>query len=122
MQVASCRKLEIAVFGCNYDTQDGTGICDDTHVVDLCSAHLLSLQDLVNGGDSERFNLGNGNGISVKELIDAVELIAGCKVRVVYGPQRAGDPIGLVADATKARVKLSWEPVFTDLVTIIQHS
>lgn len=122
LQVASGRKLEITVFGSDYDTPDGTCIRDYTHVVDLCSAHLLSLQYLINGGDSEQFNLGNGNGFSVKELIDTAELVTGCKVSVVYSSRRAGDSVRLVADATKARIKLGWEPVFSDLATIIKHS
>ncbi|MES2013550.1 MAG: UDP-glucose 4-epimerase GalE [Pseudomonadota bacterium] len=122
LQVASGRKFEITVFGCDYDTQDGTCVRDYIHVVDLCAAHLLALQYLINGGDSEQFNLGNGNGFSVKEVIDTVELATGCKVRVVYGPRRAGDPARLVANSTKAFVKLGWKPAFTDLVTIIQHS
>jgi len=122
LQAASGRKPEINVFGRDYDTPDGTCIRDYIHIVDLCSAHLLALQHLVNGGASERFNLGNGAGFSVQQVIDTVEKVTGNKVTVVDGPRRAGDPARLVADSTRARDRLGWKPVFADLETIVEHA
>jgi UDP-glucose 4-epimerase len=122
LQAASGRRAEIQVFGRDYDTPDGTCIRDYIHIVDLCSAHQLALQHLVNGGESERFNLGNGAGFSVQQVINTVEKVTGRKVKVVDGPRRAGDPARLVADATRARSQLRWRPVFDDLEAIVAHA
>jgi UDP-glucose 4-epimerase len=122
LQAASGRRPEIQVFGRDYDTPDGTCIRDYIHIVDLCSAHLLALQYLVNGGSSERLNLGNGSGFSVQQVIDNVEKVTGRKVKVLDGPRRAGDPARLVADATRARSKLGWKPEFDELETIVAHA
>ncbi|MEQ1767644.1 MAG: UDP-glucose 4-epimerase GalE [Methylotenera sp.] len=122
LQAASGRRTEIQVFGRDYDTPDGTCVRDYIHIVDLCSAHLLALEYLVNGGGSERFNLGNGAGFSVQQVIDTVEKVTGRKVKVVDGPRRAGDPARLVADATRARAQLGWKPVFDDLEAIVAHA
>ena len=122
LQAASGRRAEIQVFGRDYDTPDGTCVRDYIHIVDLCSAHLLALQYLVNGGVSERFNLGNGAGFSVQQVIDTVEKVTGRQVKVVDGPRRAGDPARLVADATRARAQLGWKPVFDDLEAIVAHA
>ncbi|MEY5029837.1 MAG: hypothetical protein RLZ63_2152 [Pseudomonadota bacterium] len=122
LQAASGRRANISVFGRDYDTPDGTCIRDYIHINDLCSAHWLALQSLMNGGPSQAYNLGNGNGFSVQEVIDTAERITGRKVPVVNGPRRAGDPARLVADATHARQNLGWQPQFADLATIIQHA
>jgi UDP-glucose 4-epimerase len=122
LQAASGRRPEIQVFGRDYNTPDGTCIRDYIHIVDLCSAHLLALQHLVGGGTSERFNLGNGAGFSVQQVIDTVEKVTGSKVRVVDGPRRAGDPASLVADSTRARAQLGWQPMFDDLEAIVEHA
>jgi UDP-glucose 4-epimerase len=122
LQAASGRRSEIHVFGRNYDTPDGTCIRDYIHIVDLCSAHLLALRYLADGGTSERFNLGNGEGFSVQQVIDTVEKVTGRKVKVLDGPRRDGDPARLVADSTRARSQLGWEPVFADLESIVQHA
>ena len=122
LQVASGRRSEIQLFGRDYDTDDGTCIRDYIHIVDLCSAHLLALQYLFNGGESEKFNLGNGKGFSVQEVINAVEKVTGKKIKVVDAPRRAGDPARLVADSARAVEVLGWKPVYADLETIVAHA
>ncbi|MDG1445283.1 MAG: UDP-glucose 4-epimerase GalE [Methylophilaceae bacterium] len=122
LQAVSGRRANINVFGRDYCTPDGTCVRDYIHVVDLCSAHLLALDYLVKKGKSNRFNLGNGAGFSVQEVIRAVERVTGKVVKVVDGPRREGDPASLVADATKARHTLGWTPSFTQLDTIVAHA
>ncbi|BEV08093.1 UDP-glucose 4-epimerase GalE [Methylophilus sp. DW102] len=122
LQAASGRRENIHVFGRDYDTPDGTCIRDYIHIVDLCSAHLAALEYLNNGGMSDRFNLGNGSGFSVQQVIDAVQMVSTKKVTVVNGPRREGDPARLVADSARARKILSWAPKFTDLETIVAHA
>ena len=122
LQAVSGRRANINVFGRDYCTPDGTCVRDYIHVVDLCSAHLLALDYLVKKGKSNRFNLGNGAGFSVQEVIRAVERVTGKVVKVVDGPRREGDPASLVADATKARHTLGWAPSFTQLDTIVAHA
>lgn len=122
LQAASGRRPHISVFGRDYDTPDGTCIRDYIHIQDLCSAHWLSLQSLMNGGDSQAYNLGNGNGFSVQEVIDTAEQVTGRKIPVVYTTRREGDPARLVADSTLARKQLGWQPQYADLATIIEHA
>jgi UDP-glucose 4-epimerase len=115
-------KLRFTLYGDDYDTPDGTCIRDYVHVTDLCSAHLLAICWLRSGKPSEMFNLGNGNGYSVRQVLAAVEHIAGrpCPVRI--GARRPGDPARLVADSSKARELLSWQPVYTRLEDIVLHA
>lgn len=122
LQVASGRRPHIAVYGDDYDTPDGTCLRDYIHVQDLCDAHRLALRGLLDGGGSERFNLGNGQGFSVREVIEAARRVTGQPIPVVIAPRRAGDPPRLVADARRARERLGWRPQFTDLDTIIAHA
>ncbi|TXI37280.1 MAG: UDP-glucose 4-epimerase GalE [Methylophilus methylotrophus] len=122
LQAASGRRENIQVFGRDYETPDGTCIRDYIHIVDLCSAHLAALEYLVNGGKSDRFNLGNGAGFSVQEVLDAVQKVSGKAVKVIDGPRREGDPARLVADSKRARSILNWKPVYTDLETIVLHA
>ncbi|WP_341686723.1 UDP-glucose 4-epimerase GalE [Limnohabitans sp.] len=122
LQAASGRRANISVFGRDYDTPDGTCIRDYIHINDLCSAHWLALQSLLQGQGSQRYNLGNGNGFSVQEVIDTAEQVTGRKIAVVNAPRRAGDPARLVADATQARQQLGWQPQYADLATIIAHA
>ena len=110
------------MFGTDYNTPDGTCIRDYIHIQDLCSAHWLALQSLLNGAESQAYNLGNGNGFSVQAVIDTAQQISGRHIPVVYGARREGDPARLVADARLAREKLGWQPQFADLATIIQHA
>ena len=122
LQAASGRRTSISVFGREYDTPDGTCIRDYIHIQDLCSAHWLALQSLMNGANSQSYNLGNGNGYSVQEVIDTVEQVTGRKISVINGPRRNGDPARLVADSRLAREKLGWQPQYADLATIIEHA
>lgn len=122
LQAASGKRESIQVFGRDYDTPDGTCIRDYIHIVDLCSAHLAALEYLNGGGSSDRFNLGNGSGFSVQEVLDAVQKVSGKVVKVIDGERREGDPARLVADASRARSTLGWKPVFTDLETIVLHA
>jgi UDP-glucose 4-epimerase len=122
LQAASGRRPHISVFGRDYDTPDGTCIRDYVHIAGLCEAHWLALQSLMNGGSSQAYNLGNGNGFSVKEVIDTAQVVTGRKIAVVNAPRREGDPARLVADATLARKQLGWQPQYADLATIIEHA
>lgn len=122
LQAASGRRPHISVFGRDYDTPDGTCIRDYIHVTDLCEAHWLAVQSLLDGSGSQAYNLGNGSGFSVQEVIDAAQRVTGRKIPVVDAPRREGDPARLVADATLAREALGWVPRYADLETIIRHA
>lgn len=122
LQAASGRRESITLYGTDYDTTDGTCIRDYIHVSDLCDAHLLALEQLTQGGESNRYNLGNGQGYSVQEVIDAAAKVTGREIPVVRGERRPGDPATLVADSARARSKLGWSPRFADLDTIIAHA
>lgn len=122
LRAAAGRLPEITVFGTDYDTPDGTCIRDYIHVTDLCEAHWLALQRLWAGGESTAYNLGNGNGFSVREVIDAARAVTGRDIPVQYGARRSGDPARLVADARRARAELGWEPRHADLATMIAHA
>lgn len=122
LQAASGRREVITVFGRDYDTPDGTCIRDYIHVADLVDAHALALDYLQRGGASAAFNLGNGNGFSVQQVIDTACKETGRDIRVVDAARRAGDPPRLVADAAKAREVLGWQPRYADLDTIMAHA
>ena len=122
LQAASGRRDAISVFGRDYDTPDGTCVRDYIHIADLCEAHWLGLQSLMNGGGSQSYNLGNGSGFSVQEVIDVASRVTGRNIPVVDGPRREGDPARLVADATLAKKVLGWVPKYADLETIISHA
>lgn len=122
LQAASGQRQSISVYGRDYDTPDGTCIRDYIHVSDLCSAHWLALRSLIEGAGSQSFNLGNGKGFSVQEVISAAEHITGRTVPVVNAPRRIGDPARLVADSAYARQYLGWKPLYPDLETIIKHA
>lgn len=119
LRAASGRLPHIQVFGRDYDTPDGTCVRDYIHIVDLCAAHLLALNQLIENEQSSHFNLGNGAGFSVQQVIDAAERVTGSKIKVLDGARRAGDPARLVADSSKARLALGWTPRYADLETII---
>jgi UDP-glucose 4-epimerase len=122
LQAASGRRPHISVFGRDYDTPDGTCIRDYIHINDLCQAHWLSLKSLLEGAESQAYNLGNGQGFSVQEVIDTTERVTGKHIKTQNAPRREGDPARLVADASLAHKKLDWKPIYTDLELIIRHS
>ena len=119
LQVPTGRRDHITVFGDDYPTPDGTCLRDYIHVVDLADAHVLALEYLRKGGVSDIFNLGNGQGFSVKEMIAAAEKATGRSIKVEIGARRAGDPAQLIASSEKARTVLGWKPQFTDVEQVI---
>jgi len=119
LQAATGRREAISVFGRDYETPDGTCIRDYVHVMDLCDAHLLALQRLIEGKGSARYNLGNGQGYSVQQVIDAARAVTGRAINVQYRARRAGDPARLVADSSLARRELGWRPQRAGLDRII---
>lgn len=110
----------LKVFGDDYDTDDGTCVRDYIHINDLCSAHLLAAQYLGDNKGASAFNLGNGTGFSVKQVIQAVERVSGCNVAYEMLGRREGDPAVLVADASLAHQKLGWSPTVADIEPIIR--
>jgi len=122
LQAASGRRPSMSVFGTDYDTPDGTCIRDYVHVADLCDAHWLALQSLAQGAGSQAYNLGNGDGFSVFEVIDTVRKVTGREFTVKHETRRAGDPSRLVADSSAARQKLGWVPKYPSLQTIVEHA
>lgn len=110
----------IEVYGTDYPTHDGTGIRDYIHVMDLCQAHLDVLDYLMNGGESDVFNVGYGRGYSVLEVIETVKKVTGIDFMVVYADRRSGDPPQVVADATKLKTLVGWTPKYDDLEFIIK--
>ena len=109
----------IAIFGTDYDTPDGTCVRDYIHVRDLAGAHIAALEHLARGGESDAFNLGNGKGFSVREIIDAARKVTGKEIPVVEKGRRAGDPAVLIADSARAMSILNWKPVHGDIEDII---
>ncbi|MEP7353166.1 MAG: UDP-glucose 4-epimerase GalE [Acidobacteriota bacterium] len=110
----------LRVFGTDYATPDGTAIRDYIHVLDLADGHVRALRHLIGGGDSLALNLGTGIGLSVREVIQAVERISGLTVPIEYGPRRDGDAPALVSDPRRVRAALGWEPKFSDIDTIVR--
>lgn len=122
LQAAIGKLPHITIFGQDYDTPDGTCIRDYIHIADLCQAHLLALEYLQKYQCSTAYNLGNGSGFSVKQVIDLAKEITGKNIPVVMGERRAGDPAYLVANAQLAKNQLGWQPQHADLETIISHA
>lgn len=112
----------ITIFGTDYATKDGTCIRDYIHVCDLGDAHIAAMEKLFQGKKSTCYNLGNGHGFSVREVIFEAERVTGKKVHATEGARRPGDSPILVADATKAKRELHWQPKYSELATIIEHA
>lgn len=122
LQAASGNRDSISVFGTDYDTEDGTCLRDYIHIVDLCDAHLRATDFLLKENNSHRFNLGNGNGYSVKQVIDIAEQVSGKQIKVKFSDRREGDPAKLVADASLAKKVLKWAPKYSSLEEIVEHA
>lgn len=122
LQVPNGKRESISVFGSDYDTPDGSCLRDYIHVTDLAKAHILAVEYLMNGGDSNIFNLGNGVGYSVREVIETARKVTGHSIPAVEEPRRAGDPARLVASGEKARTVLGWKPQYDDLTEIIESA
>jgi len=119
-QVVLGKRESIKIFGTDYDTPDGTCVRDYIHVNDLADAHILALQRLFETKESDTFNLGNGRGFSVREVIDSVKKITKKDFMVIKDKRREGDPAFLVADSSKARKTLKWDPKYTSIDDIIE--
>ena len=120
LQAALGQREAVTIFGTDYDTPDGTCIRDYIHVTDLADAHVLALEALKAGGPGGVYNLGNGNGFSVRQVIEAAERVVGAKIPVKEGDRRPGDPAVLVASSARAQRELGWKPRFTDLDEIVR--
>ena len=118
-QVAVGKLKELGVFGNDYDTPDGTGVRDYIHVTDLAQAHILAVKYLMEGNESNIFNLGNGVGFTVKEVIETARKVTGKPIKAVEEGRRAGDPAVLIASSEKAKNILGWKPEHADLEEII---
>lgn len=122
LDAAAGKRSSINVFGDNYDTPDGTCIRDYIHVTDLANAHVLALKALEGGAKTTAYNLGNGYGFSVKEVIETAERVVGKTVPVEIGQRRAGDPSRLVGDSTLIRKALKWYPRYAELQLMISSA
>jgi len=120
LEAALGRREDVKIFGTDYETADGTCIRDYIHVMDLAAAHALALEMLIRGGGSDTFNLGNGKGFSVRQVIDAARRVTGKDIPSREAPRRDGDPPVLVGSSDKARRVLGWEARYDDLETIIE--
>lgn len=119
LQVALGKRDKIMMFGDDYDTKDGTCVRDYIHVMDLADAHIKAVDRLIAGGASDIFNLGNGTGFSVKEIVEMTREVTGKEIPAEMAPRRAGDPATLIASADKAKKVLNWELKYTDVKAII---
>lgn len=122
LQTALGKRASLTIQGTDYPTPDGTCLRDFVHVVDLCQAHKLALDQLLAGGPSRMFNLGSDCGFSVRQVVDAARQVTGRKILVTEGPRRPGDPSRLICDSTAARRDLLWKPQYPELATMIEHA
>ncbi|MBV5261310.1 UDP-glucose 4-epimerase GalE [Synechococcus moorigangaii CMS01] len=122
LMAALGKRDHISIFGTDYPTPDGTCIRDYIHVSDLADAHVLGLEYLLKGGATDAFNLGNGNGFSVQEVIEAARKITEIEIKAIATDRRPGDPPSLVGSSEKARMVLGWQPQYTDLEIILKHA
>ncbi|PMC37537.1 UDP-glucose 4-epimerase GalE [Bacillus sp. UMB0899] len=122
LQVALGDREKIMIFGDDYKTEDGTCIRDYIHVTDLADAHILAIEKLRKENTSATYNLGNGNGFSVKEVIETARKVTGHPIPAEVAPRRAGDPAVLIASSEKAIKELGWKPKYADLHTMIESA
>lgn len=120
LQTALGQREKIMMYGDDYNTPDGFNVRDYVHVMDLANAHVLALDYLAKGNDSNQFNLGSANGFSVKQMVEAAREATGKEIPAEVGPRRAGDPDSLVASSDKAREILGWAPKYDDVKEIIK--
>lgn len=120
LEVAAGERDQLAIFGDDYPTKDGTNVRDYVHVVDLADAHILALEYLKAGHDSDTFNLGSSTGFSNKEMLEAARKVTGKEIPAKMAPRRAGDPSTLIAASDKARKTLNWQPRFDNVEDIIR--
>jgi UDP-glucose 4-epimerase len=119
LQVPNKQREAISIFGEDYSTTDGTCVRDYIHVTDLAQAHILAVEYLMKGNESSIFNLGNGVGFTVKEVIETTRKVTGDPIKTEIVPRRAGDPAVLIASSEKAKTVLGWKPEYADLEEII---
>ena len=122
LDAAIGKRDNIKIFGTDYDTPDGTCIRDYIHVTDLADAHILALQYLEKGNDSNEFNLGNGKGFSVREVIDSVRKVTQRDFNVVETQRREGDPAILIGSSKKAKDTLGWNPQYVEIDKIVESA
>lgn len=122
LQTALGKRDAIYIYGTDYPTEDGTCVRDYIHVCDLADAHILGLEYLLKGGHSSTFNLGNGSGFSVRQVIDAAARVTGQAIPVVEDERRPGDPPALVGGSDRARRILGWNPQYSDIDSILAHA
>lgn len=121
LQVALGRREKVCIFGDDYDTPDGTCIRDYIHVCDLAEAHVLALE-VIEAGQAKVYNLGNGEGFSVREVIETCRKVTACAIPAEIAPRRAGDPSRLVASSKRAMDELNWKPKYPSLEKIVRHA
>ena len=119
LDAATGKRSHLTIFGDDYDTADGTCIRDYVHVTDLARAHVMALESLQSGSQSAAFNLGNGRGYSVLEVVAAVQAVTGIELPVLIGARRPGDPPTLISDASRVRSALRWEPELPTLESMV---
>lgn len=122
LQVPNGQRESVSIFGTDYDTKDGTCVRDYIHVTDLAQAHILAVKYLADGGESNVFNLGNGVGFTVKEVIETARKVTGHPIPAVESPRRGGDPAKLIASSEKARKVIGWNPEHAGLEEIIESA
>lgn len=122
LDAAAGKRPIITIYGDDYETPDGTCVRDYIHVTDLAEAHVLALKALLVGAKTSQYNLGNGRGFSVREIVETAEKVTGRAIPFEIGARREGDPAHLVGDATMAKKVLNWSPRYTDLTQIIESA
>ncbi|WP_057802289.1 UDP-glucose 4-epimerase GalE [Pediococcus stilesii] len=120
LQVALGKREQLQIFGDDYNTPDGTNVRDYVHVLDLVDAHILAIDYLKDGNESDVFNLGSSTGFSVKQMVEAARIATGEKIPAKIAPRRPGDPDSLIAASAKARKVLNWNPQYDDVKEIIK--